>query len=325
MNQMPDTTNRTLPKISVIIPTYNEERYVGQCIQSVRRQNYPADLVEIIVVDNGSTDDTLAICEGSADLVLRHPGIRVGAMRNRGAQTATGQIVAFLDADCIADEDWLRNAATLLAEIMCITGGAHDLPDHPHWIERAWYSQERQGRRATRLIPSGNLIAPRDVFVRLGGFDESLIAGEDAEFCLRAAKVVPVIADDGIRAVHLGNPKTLDRFLARETWHGMGAVGSLAIDWKDKPLLGTLLFMLLTITQFIGLVMLAAMANGTLLLWASLGLLLLVSATVGYRMHNLRSWAAAPALFLLYYLYYLGRSRSIMKLLARSEFSRGSR
>jgi glycosyltransferase involved in cell wall biosynthesis len=322
MNQMPDTATRVLPKVSVIIPTYNEERYVGQCIQSVRKQIYPSDLVEIIVVDNGSTDDTLAICEGAADLVLNQPGIRVGAMRNRGAHAASGEVLAFLDADCVAHPEWLSNATCLLWERPCVTGNFYDLPPNPHWIERAWYAQEQSGRRTTQLIPTGNMLLLRSSFMRLGGFDESLPAGEDAEFCLRAAQRFPVIADDGVRVVHLGNPSSMSKFLARETWHGMGALGTAKIRRLDKPLAGTILFAILSVLQVFGCGWIIVGASAWPLILSTIGVVLLLFATVGYRLRILREWRAVPALIVLYYLYYLGRSHSLIKLLGRKQVFR---
>src|SRR5688572_20828628 len=90
-------------KFSLILPTYNEERFIRQCLDGIRAQRIAADRVEIVVVDNGSTDRTVAICREYTDRILSHPELRVGAMRNQGARSATGQVLAFVDADCVAD------------------------------------------------------------------------------------------------------------------------------------------------------------------------------------------------------------------------------
>jgi glycosyltransferase involved in cell wall biosynthesis len=309
-------------KFSVIIPTYNEERFIRRCLDSIRDQRVAADRVEIVVVDNGSTDQTLTICQEYTDRILSHPELRVGAMRNRGAASATGQVLAFLDADCIADAGWLAAADALLSEKSCVTGDSYDIPSDPHWIERAWFAQEHRGRRATHLIPAGNMIVPRELFLRLGGFNEQIVTGEDAEFCQRAAQIVPVIADDSLRVVHLGNPKTLKKFVTREMWHGMGALGSLRLNWNDKPLFGTVMFLLLTLTQIVGLTF-SAMGRGSWLFWlGTAGVSLLLAATVAYRMRAIRDWRAVPSLALLYYVYYSGRSIALLMLLAGRDFRR---
>jgi glycosyltransferase involved in cell wall biosynthesis len=307
---------------SVIIPTYNEERFIRRCLDSIRGQRVAGDRVEIVVVDNGSTDSTLAICQEYTDRILSHPELRVGAMRNRGAASATGQVLAFLDADCVADAGWLAAAEDSLGETPCVTGDSYDIPPNPHWIERAWFAQEHRGRRATHLIPAGNMIVPRELFLRLGGFDEQLLTGEDAEFCQRAAQLVPVMADDKLRVVHLGNPKTLKKFIAREMWHGMGALGSLRLNWNDKPLFGTVLFLLLMLSQIIGLVLAVAGRGGWLFWLGTTGVGLLLVATVAYRLRAIRDWRAVPSLALLYYVYYFGRSIALLMLLGGKDFRR---
>lgn len=307
---------------SVIIPTYNEERFIRRCLDSIRAQRVAPDQVEIVVVDNGSTDQTLTICQEYTDRILSHPELRVGAMRNQGAAKARGQVLAFIDADCIADAGWLAAAEASLAAGSCVTGDSYDIPSDPHWIERAWFAQEHRGRRATHLIPAGNMIVPRELFLRLGGFNEQLLTGEDAEFCQRAAQIAPVIADDTLRVVHLGNPKTLKKFITREMWHGMGALGSLRLNWNDKPLFGTVAFLVLTLTQIAGLG-LAIVGRGSSLFWfGTVGVGLLLAATVAYRLRAIRDWRAVPSLLLLYNVYYFGRSIALLMLLGGRDFRR---
>src|SRR3954465_8594010 len=89
----PTTPNGVM--FSVIIPTYNEERFIRQCLDSIRAQRVAADQVEIVVVDNGSIDRTLTICQEYTNRILSHPELRVGAMRNQGAASATGHVLAF--------------------------------------------------------------------------------------------------------------------------------------------------------------------------------------------------------------------------------------
>jgi GT2 family glycosyltransferase len=243
-------------------------------------------------------------------------------MRNRGAETATGEILAFLDADCIADPEWLSAAEASLREAPCVTGDSYDIPDKPHWIERAWFAQEQRGRRLTNLIPAGNMIVPRELFLRLGGFDEQLLTGEDAEFCQRASRAVSVVADDKVRVVHLGNPKTLRKFMTREMWHGMGALGSLRLNWKDKPLFGTVIFLLLTVIQIAALGLWCITGDSSLFWFSTSGIVVLVLATVAYRMRSTRNWRVVPPLALLYYVYYLGRSLALLMLLRGTNFRR---
>jgi len=96
------------PTISVIIPTYNSRNEIGQCLESLINQTYPRELVEIIVVDCGS-DDTAKIAEKFASKILKSESrLTIGKARNKGISIATGEILAFIDSDCIAPRNWLE-------------------------------------------------------------------------------------------------------------------------------------------------------------------------------------------------------------------------
>src|ERR1041385_3066715 len=97
--------------ISIIIPALNEEKMIGRCLDSLTRLAFAHDRFEVLVVDNGSRDKTLMIAYSFKDRlnlkVLQQAGVRISALRNLGARSASGEIVAFLDADCLAPEDRL--------------------------------------------------------------------------------------------------------------------------------------------------------------------------------------------------------------------------
>jgi glycosyltransferase involved in cell wall biosynthesis len=102
--------------ISVIVPFYNSERYIGRCIEGLLNQEYPNERYEIIFVNNNSTDS-------SADIIRRHPRIKLiterkrssYSARNRGLQEATGGIIAFTDSDCVPSADWLNEIESAMA------------------------------------------------------------------------------------------------------------------------------------------------------------------------------------------------------------------
>ena len=103
-----------LPLVSVVIPAYNCERYLGRAIRSVLAQTYPR--IECIVVDDGSTDGTAEVIDrfGSAVRAIRQENGGAAAARNAGIRTATGRYIAFLDAD----DYWLRNKLELQIHIL---------------------------------------------------------------------------------------------------------------------------------------------------------------------------------------------------------------
>ncbi|HSQ94434.1 MAG TPA: glycosyltransferase [Methanoregula sp.] len=93
--------------ISVIIPTFNEEENIAQCLVSLSHQTVPRNEYEIIVVDGGSKDATCEIAEKYADRVFLQTSRKVGGARNDGVMAAKGEIVATTDADCILPPDWI--------------------------------------------------------------------------------------------------------------------------------------------------------------------------------------------------------------------------
>lgn len=304
------------PMISVIIPAFNEARFIRRCLSSVLSQNYPADKLEIIVIDNDSTDETAAIAVEMGARVYVESNLSVGGLRNFAAAHASGEVLAFIDSDCeAADPHWLRHGVESLNTEPCITGNTYAVPEPAHWIEQAWFAAEPDGRRRTTHINAGNLFVRAELYNALGGFDATLASGEDYEFAQRASHRVRVIADDRIRVIHHGNPKSLQRFLQREIWHGLGALASVKHDWLDLPFWGSLTFMVASIGQLVGLLAgflgfgwhLLAMASGTLAL--------LLLATVEYRMRFGFRFFIRLQLLGLYYLFYLGRSVALVRMM----------
>ncbi len=101
------------PLVSVVIPNYNYARTLSACIEAVQRQTYPS--IEIIVVDDHSTDDSVAIAHRYGVTVLETPvNSGVSIARNLGAENAKGQILFFLDSDVALDTDAVANAVAAL-------------------------------------------------------------------------------------------------------------------------------------------------------------------------------------------------------------------
>jgi glycosyltransferase involved in cell wall biosynthesis len=217
----------TTVSISIIIPALNEERMIGRCMESLTKLDFARERFEVILVDNGSRDNTLAIAESFKDRlnvrILQKTGVRISALRNAGAKVASGNILAFLDADCLAPCDWLdRILALASADDAGVLGAHYLLPEDSSWVGRTWHRyQEAPKAGEVSHIPAGDLIMRRDDFLRLGGFDETIQTNEDYELCERArAAGMKVRAFPEIGVVHLGTAQSLKVFFRKQAWHG---------------------------------------------------------------------------------------------------------
>jgi len=170
------------PRISVIIPCRNEEKAIGEVIRLVKAQTPVGSELEIIVVDDGSTDRTAQIAEDVGAIVLHIPAKEGGgnpaAGRNKGAAISSGDPIIFLDSDCTPHEDWLANLLRHHAEGVEVVGGSLGLPPGLGWSARCdyycgWYHVHPHSRAAWVLHhPPCNLSVRRDVFLSTDGYVE---------------------------------------------------------------------------------------------------------------------------------------------------------
>lgn len=311
-------SGESLVFISVVVISFNEERYLERCLKALSNQDYPRDRFEIISVDNGSTDRSVEISRSFADQVEVHPRIKVGALRNIGAKIAKGEVLAFLDGDCEAKMGWLQEINKLYLLYPETVNGSECLIDsNAPWVPKAWFCTNKMGRQATVSLGASNVFIPKQIFNTIGGFNEKLTTGEDAELFRRISEKWEVFYDSRLLAVHHGVPLTIRSFFNREVWHGLGALGSFKINWFDKPLIATIAFIIGIILTFDGLFYFLAFKNGGHLLagLALMGLIPLLS--VIYRLGYVRSYLHFLQLFVLYFIYYLARSASLVILTFR--------
>ncbi len=189
----------TMPKVSVIIPAYNAEPYLREAIESVRRQTHRN--LEIIVVDDGSSDGTARIAATFHDVVYVHQHNRgASSARNSGARLARGKYLAFLDADDVWHPCKLEHQLRALSEhpesVFCHTLLSRD-PDSVKGVSSpALHYVLRPDLSATFLDPylcPSSVMVLREAFESVGGFDESLPIAEDIDFFLRVLVHSPVV------------------------------------------------------------------------------------------------------------------------------------
>jgi GT2 family glycosyltransferase len=212
------------PRVSFIIPVRNDAARLQTCLQSILRNPQAPSQVEIIVVDNASTDESAVVAERLGARVLRVEGGRVAELRNFGAQHATGEILAFVDADNEIDAGWLYAALDCLRPpSVGAVGALYQAPPDGTWVQRT-YGQLRGAPRDQQnadWLGSGNLAVTRETFDRIQGFDTTLETCEDVDFCHRLRmNGLRVVSDVRLKSVHHGDPRTLFDVLKSERWRG---------------------------------------------------------------------------------------------------------
>lgn len=213
-------------RVSIIIPAFNEEKFLEKSLFSIKQMELNEDLYETILVDNGSTDGTPKIAERYGATVISFPeGKTISAVRNKGAITAQGDILAFLDADCIVAKNWLTSALDKLDkhDIGCI-GSRPVAPDEgATWVERCWGKiLPRSVDKALHAdwLSSSNVIVKAHLFHQINGFDERLATSEDVDLGHRLNRITKILYDPSVKAYHLKEPKSLLEFIKKEIWHG---------------------------------------------------------------------------------------------------------
>ncbi len=102
----------SLPPVEVIVCTYNRASSLKKCLESLRGQDYPS--FNVLVVNGPSSDDTVQVAAGYGARVVSQQGRGIANARNLGVRSATADVIAFIDDDCTARPDWLRNLVEML-------------------------------------------------------------------------------------------------------------------------------------------------------------------------------------------------------------------
>jgi len=172
-------------KISVVIPAFNEEKLIGATLESVRKAMGAFSErgwgTELIVCDNNSTDGTAALARAAGATVVFEPVNQIGRARNRGAESATGDWLLFVDADSRPTRELLVDVAGAIESGRYLYGGAVIRFDdfHPFWSTgtRVWNTISRVGK----YVAGSFIFCERAAFVKVGGFDGKLFVGEELE------------------------------------------------------------------------------------------------------------------------------------------------
>lgn len=188
------------PFVSIIVPVYNRAAEIGECIESLLKLNYPKSRLEIIVIDDASSDGTADVVRGyDVELIVQSRNLGQSAARNSAVRASRGEIVAFIDSDCVADPDWLRELVPyFLQPGTALVGGF--VASH---FKRSKLDRYEDARSALNMgnkkvicntyesdfyVPTCNMLVRKDAYLSVGGLDEAWRVGEDVDLCWKLKK-----------------------------------------------------------------------------------------------------------------------------------------
>jgi glycosyltransferase involved in cell wall biosynthesis len=228
-------------KISVIVPTYNEEEGIEKFLKQFSKQTLPRKDFEIIVVDGNSKDNTRQIAEKYADVVIVQKSKGVGGARNDGVEIANSEIVATTDADVIVAPFWLEKIVHHFQrdeDLVCLFGSNYAITNNR--VINFFASIKRMITqifakfKITYLAEGPNTAFRKAPFLKIGGYDENMPIMDDTEITSRIRKEGKIIFDRGlfvyssIRRMEKSGTSNFG-FLAITSWFKMMFLGKESV------------------------------------------------------------------------------------------------
>jgi glycosyltransferase involved in cell wall biosynthesis len=194
-----------MPAVSVIVPAFNEEKFLGNCLLSLKEQDFKD--FEIIVVDNNSTDKTREIAKKFGAILVSEKNQGVAFARNKGVKIAKGEILVFTDADTILPKNWLSRIKEEFEEDkeLIAFGGSCEFYSGPISARLASKFLLKPFLILDKFFSGGfnlmgcNMAIKREAFFKIGGFNEKLKLNEDVEISYRLREIGKVKFDPNFK------------------------------------------------------------------------------------------------------------------------------
>jgi cellulose synthase/poly-beta-1,6-N-acetylglucosamine synthase-like glycosyltransferase len=224
-----EAINVTAPRYSVIVPAYNSGKTIAQCLRALAHQSLSASEYEVILVDDGSNDNTAELVRGFSVRYLRQMNHGPAAARNHGAREARGELVLFTDSDCVPDRDWIAEMVKPFSdpEVVAVKG-AYRTNQRSLFARFAQVEFEERFELLKRapsidMVDTYSAAYRKTVFDGVGGFDESFPAAnnEDTELSYKLSRMGrKMIFNPDALVYHLNHPDSLRRYARLKFWRG---------------------------------------------------------------------------------------------------------
>lgn len=212
-------------RVSVIIPVHNAARFIGACLESLKEQTFKD--YEVIVVDDASTDETVEIASKYAKVIKSLKNQGEGAVRNIGAREASGEILAFTDADVILPKDWLERLVNnfKMRNVSCVGGGYSGSVGNS-FMEKFAYLELKYRRKElpefVKTLVSNNFACLKSIFFECGGFPQEYKC-EDLRLSFLIGRKYPILWDKNNGVFHHFKTKLTD-YLKQQYFFGRDTV-----------------------------------------------------------------------------------------------------
>ncbi|MCX8153269.1 MAG: glycosyltransferase [Candidatus Bathyarchaeota archaeon] len=213
-----------LPKISVIVATFNNEQTIGECLQAIFELNYPKDSLEVIVVDGCSTDATLQIAQKYPVKLVSAP-LNAPAAYNYTLKTVRNEIVAFIDSDAKVEREWLSKLVGYLRDpqVAGVSGGIETWNNENPWARSIGYdlkSRYARLKKSVTRVATMNLLMKKHIIEEVGGFDENLPSQYDTDLGFRiTSRGYRILFDPNAKCYHF-NRATLRSYFRQQLQYG---------------------------------------------------------------------------------------------------------
>ena len=323
------------PSISIIIPTRNEEALLGQCLESLKQLNYPKTQLEIIISDGLSTDNTVKIAKSYGVKIVSNEAQTVAPGRNIGFRHSRGDFVAFSDADCLMDKNWLNNALKYFRDDKSVAGvgGPNLSPGNESPFGKAVrflflfgsfssgsiYVTNLKKAKSVKNIPGCNAIYKREALGKVMPTDETLLTGDDVEMNYRLIErgyKILYAPDVIVWHYRRDNPKKLWKQIYRY------AIGRLQLAKRHKDAINLIHILFgLAIPIFIFLMIFSFILNPVYPLFLTGAILIALAIFSGLSLVKEKSLKVAMSLFLAALIFIFAWSSGFLKEFSRSFLS----